>query len=349
MMKMSKQFGKLMAGLSGLMILGCLTNGAWAGECAYVTNTTTSGQAVYTFTVPSTIALTGSEAAGTVLWSSSGIVADKGVSTTCPGGAGSSGIISIWNGSTSTTQGSYNVFPTNVPGVGFAITYNIITAGLRGYPNNMDGIGPNNGKNGALATLKFVKTSTAYFTGTSAATNASSDLATWYVGTNKLRLANFQVSNATTFTKPDGGDGGGVTTCIMRNVFVDLSSVKAGSFRSIGAKGPVVSDFFTSVDVTCPSSARTAKLSFSSTTAVAASPGILRASGGSTVQGIGIILMRDDGVSPIRFGQQFSVDLAAVGSNKVGSFPFSAAMIKISDPVVPGTLSGAVVVTLSVT
>ncbi|MFJ9452432.1 MULTISPECIES: fimbrial protein [unclassified Herbaspirillum] len=343
MMKMQKWRGRIFAGLCGLL-WGGIVGSAQAGDCVYGTGQDyTTGQAVYEFTVPATISLTGTEAPGTVLWESPAVAGSKATWANCGTGAGSAGLKDNW-GTSASPVGSFNAIKTNVAGIGYVISQGNFVNGIKAYPSNPDGPGPNNNHNTHMATLKFVKLSTAYFSGTSAALAVVSDIATWYVGTNEVRFANYR-ANATTFTKP----GGGNTTCILRNVPVNLGSAKASIFRSIGAKGPVVSDFFTSVDITCPSTTSTAKLTFSSTTAVAASPGVLRASGGSTVQGIGIILMRDDGVSPIRFGQQFPVDLAAVGSNKVGNFPFSAAMIKISDPVVPGALSGTVVVTLSVT
>lgn len=144
--------------------------------------------------------------------------------------------------------------------------------------------------------------------------------------------------------------GGTVTsgTCSMRDMSVNLGNASSSTFRSIGDKSRTISNSDTVVNLTCSSSTSSVTLAFSSATAADSSSGVIRSSASSTSSGIGIILMRQDGTSPLRFDRQFPVDLVGTSVGKTGSFPFTAAMTKLSDPVVPGIVNGAVVVTMSV-
>lgn len=235
-MKTMKLHGKMIIGLCGLLLLSGITGSAKAGACTTDADGTTTG-AIYSFTVPATIALTGSEAPGAELWSSSpAVVGSKTVFINCPGGAGSSGLIDNYGHMTTSAAGSFNVFPTNVAGIGFAITYSpAFDSGVKGYPSNSDGAAPNNSGNAAKATLRFIKTSGTYFSGTSTQTNMFGDLATWYVGTNKIRFANFQISNKTTFTKPDGSGTTCAPTVLPRNT-ITLPKVSVSALSANGQK-----------------------------------------------------------------------------------------------------------------
>ena len=62
----------VMAGLAFALMLST-TSGAHAGVCTYGTTAGNGPQATYAFTLPATIALTGNETPGTVLWSSTPI------------------------------------------------------------------------------------------------------------------------------------------------------------------------------------------------------------------------------------------------------------------------------------
>jgi len=340
---------RMTAGLCGLL-LGGMVVGAQAGVCSYARGT--NSQATYSFSVPATIALTGTESVGTVLWTSSSVIGDKAVFTDCPGGAGAAGLTDYW-GTTSTVAGATNVMPTNVAGIGYAIRWSGgFVSGVKGYPSNPDGTAPTNiGTAGDTSTamLIFVKTAAAYFSGTSAATNRSGDFSTWYVGTNRLRFVNFTVSNTTTFTKPDGGGGcggGGAATCRIENVFVNLGANPGTAFAAIGSKGKVVPVKFM---ISCSGTVTSLNLAFSSTTGtVAGMDGVATLSNESGVAGgIGVVLLRVDQTTAVQFGQQYRVGIRNDSSGSYAQPIYYAAPIKIADTIRSGTVKSAMIATLT--
>jgi len=361
-MKTMELCRKILVGLSGLLVLGALTNSAWAGDCTYIVNSTgghnfTAGQATYAFTVPVTVALTGTEAVGTVLWTSPPASGDKAVAASCPGGVGSAGLVDFW-GTTSTVAGTTNVMPTNVAGVGYAIQWASagLGSGIQGYPANGSTLGatPNSGLPGGIrvqATLIFVKTAEAYFSGTSAATNRSGDFSTWYVGTNRLRFINFTVSNPTTFTKPDGGGGGGgggggAATCRINNASVELGTASASTFGAVGSKGTVRS---VPIAILCRGRVTSMTLAFSSATGtVADMDGVATLSNlDGVATGVGVVLLRSDGVTAVRFGAQNRVTFFNDSSGSFANPSFNAALIKIASQVTGGTVKSAMIATLT--
>ena len=187
--------------------------------------------------------------------------------------------------------------------------------------------------------MLFVKTTAAYFTGSSAALPASGLFATWYVGTNQLKFADFTISQATSFTKPIDP-----STCQLTAPTVPLGSNPASTFKSIGDRGKA-SSF--NLNVMCPAGVSSIKVSFAPVTAATGPAGSFAADASSTSKGIGIAMMFSD-ASPVTFNQQYAFAVTNTGSATVATKTFTAAPIKVSDPVSAGMFTGAVVVTLFV-
>ena len=326
-----------------------MTGRVQAAVCSYAASN--PSQATYLFTVPTTIALTGAETTGAVLWTSSAMTADRAAYINCPGGAGSAGLIDIWAHTTTTSAGGYNVMQTNVPGVGFAISYSpSFGSGVLGYPSNPDGTAPSNSGNSATATLRFIKTSDAYFSGTSAAMNTTADLTTWYVGTNKLRFAHFDISNTPTFTKPSGGGGGGGggTTCtITTSAPVALGSYVSSAMPTVGSStaAKVVSVF-----LSCNKNLTSVTVSLAPKDGFvgAACDGIMTTSTG-TGTAAGVAIKMTDG-SPARRSVCWNQAIAYRYQNTFGqdyAVTFYASMTRVGATVTPGSVAGLVVATVA--
>lgn len=263
----------------------------------------------------------------------------------CPGGAGSAGLIDNYGHTATSLAGSYNVYPTNVAGIGFAITYSPSFAfGIQGYPNNSDGTNPNNAGNTATATLKFIKTSTAYFSGMSAQTNMNGDLATWYAGTNKVRFNYFTISNTTIFTKPDsggGGGGGGGTTCTITSFPVPLGTAKLADMNTNGRSQSV------SFNVRLgPCSAKPTNITYRLTPQ---SGYIGNTSDGkmpSSLAGVGIEVKDGDGnLVNWLTDSQLPSNAAQLGRGAI--IPFTAAMFKSGTISASGTVGGQIVFSIN--
>lgn len=348
-MKAISRRWKMIAGLCGALLLGGAAGSVQAGICSYNPGTS---QATYLFNVPPTIALTGAEAPGTVLWTSSPVSGDRVAYINCPGGAGSAGLIDIWAHTTTSFAGGYNIMNTNVPGVGFAISYSLsFGTGVTGYPSNPDGPAPNNNGNTATATLRFIKTSDAYFPGTSASINTSGDLTTWYVGTNKVRFAHFDVSSGTTFTKPAGGGGGGggvgATCTITTSSSIALGSFVSSAFPTVGSSSPSKP---VNISLACNRNLTSITVSLSPANSFEgdACNGVMKTSPGTgAATGIGI-KMTD--AAPGRRNVCWNQAIAYRYQNTSGqnyAVTFHASMVRVGAVVTPGAVAGLVIATVA--
>lgn len=308
--------------------------------CDYSNNTSA---AAYRFSAPTLIPVDGNTQPGTVLWTSPPVLGDRVTQLQC-GQGGLGGLESYWS-STSFDSGGYQVQPTNIPGIGYSISYTGFPSGIRGYPNNGDGINPGNNNNSFQATLRFVRTSGTMSAGLTSLTNTfngTSSFTTWYVGANKARFANFYVNDASfNISRPSG-------TCNMSNYTLKLRPNNLTEIASVGSR-TAATRFDVYAD--CPNIAST-PIYFTVNDIKKAGAACDRtlnniAKNGAT--GVGMYLSWDNSnTSNHCFGQEermADINLSGTSNTRV-KIGLDLGLIRLAQEATPGPVEGKVIITV---
>lgn len=338
-MKLPNRFLLILLGL-GLQWFG---QDAMAARSCYFTgfNGAVMRSVSYKFSGPASLSLTGQEATGAVLWTSSPVVGDAIANISCLG-QGTSGLTDYW-GTTSTTVGGYNVMPTNVSGIGYSIAWQDagMNAGLKGYPDN-NWVTTNRG-NTTTAILRFVRIAGNVPAGaTLSMRGGASSFTTWYVGDARLPFANFSVNDV-----PVNGRSVNCTFTVNNapSATIDFGRINLNNL-------PInVSQNTKTVNVqvaNCNPAAITFRLTPRSDVQIVGGNCDGKLSNGSSVpggaKGIGYYVTINDTGRPACWNQDFT--MAPLG-NDVSSFRYNLpiSLMRFTNNATPGLMGGGMVLT----
>lgn len=281
-------------------------------------------QGTYSVSVPSSIVNDPGIAVGQVLFTSTATPIDQAVYFGCRRNGNGWGLVNEVGATPGTTT---NLFPSNVPGVG----YRILQSGNYIYPYPYFSLdGSSSWYEADAVTLEIVKTGT-IADGSSLSMGPLVSFRAGSGGNGSIYDAVVKLANSLTFTAP-------ACQVSTPNIDVTLPTVSSGAFSGVGS---VTGATPFQIGLQCSSGA-TVRITMTTATPVAGQTGVIAPSSGTT-SGVGVQVLNSSG-NPVQFGNPAVIGATPNGSMTVN---YSARYFQTAPAVGPGTLGATATFTLS--